>query len=281
MSIIQKIRFLALIVGVLHAVILNAYSSQKSAADAPSAEVISQRLEELAVGKLDINEAQDVVRSAGDTKDVKFSVKLKLIAVSFSIKERNIEGQGLIAFDALNSLRKLGETKEYFLRNAKNYHENPLLAYYSILILACSPTPEIASALPGNEETLSNNLIHGALENYRRLECHSKAYQLAVEHDKRFNLLAMCARSGWSQISDVVDPELEFFPEVIWGQGKLYDLSKEDPAAVAKSIFSFRPSWIDNAADLESLKKYYLRHVVDQTRSQFKLLNEAEAAKSQ
>jgi hypothetical protein len=91
----------------------------------------------------------------------------------------------------------------------------------------------------------------------------------------------MCARSGWSQISDVVDPELEFFPEVIWGQGKLYDLSKEDPAAVAKSIFSFRPSWIDNAADLESLKKYYLRHVVDQTRSQFKLLNEAEAAKSQ
>lgn len=281
MSIIRKIRLLALIVGVPQAVILNAYSSQKPAGDAPSAEVIDQRLEQLAVGKLDLNEAQDVVRSAGDTKDVKFSVKLKLIAVSFSIKERNIEGQGLIAFDALNSLRKLGEPKEYFLRNAKNFHENPVLAYYSILILACNPAPEIARALPGNEETLSNNLIHGALENYRRLEFHSQAYQLAVEHDKRFNLLAMCARSGWSPFSDEEDPELNCFSEVVWGQAKLYEWSKEDPAAVAKSIFSFRPSWMQNAADLERLKTYFLRHVVDQTRSQFKLLNEAEAAKSQ
>lgn len=283
MHFIKEMIFLALIVGVHDAEILNAHQSHNPpagapSAEAPSAEAISQRLEEVSGGKLDIDAARLVVRSAGRSGDKTLSAKLKSIALKFS-KMEDDGGRDTVAFEALKGLWRLGEPKEYFLRNAKNYKENAVLACYSIWILAYSPEPEISKELPSQKETLSNDLINEALQDYRMVESLSKRYQATVEFDKRFSLLVLCADSGW--ILDGDSLHVEYSARVVWGQSRLYELSKEDPAAVAKSIFSFRQPWLKNGADIEKLKTYFLRHVVDEARSQFKLLNEAEAAKSQ
>jgi hypothetical protein len=196
-------------------------------------EQIEDCLQQFLEGKLGDDEARVLVEKAGLSADSQFAPLLKAIAL-FTSTERNRR----ITFDALHALSRLGESKDYFLQNARNHQQNKWLAYYSILILAREPNDtEAADALNEIKASSADNQIRGAIASAERVRFLVTEYARLETPEQKCTFLLSHFRGAWNPIT-LGESELDsaMDPLTSWSQRHLFKLSQENPEVVARAV---------------------------------------------
>lgn len=235
-----------------------------------SGEALARKIEELRtipVKGYAYSDAIWYIRKAGQSKNREYAGALKAIATAQSERKTDVTE---LPFHALYSLWLLGEPKAYFLDNARAYEDNIMLAYYSILILAYDPIPEVTEKLPTEiidnepgplvltpavkERIKKTNLINGSLGVYKMMNQTSQAYNSTTDLERKLAILMPGIRNGWrpSRVGrEEFDISTSLAPLAVWARTRLWKLSQEQPAEVARAITTVRFR-IEGSPDIES-----------------------------
>jgi len=179
---------------------------------------------------LEVRALMKRIRSSPDRQYVPL---LKNIAVATS-KERNRR----VTFDALHTLAAMNEPRVYFVANAQDHHHNKWLAYFSILILGREPEDaEVTNALSEINAASTDNQIRGAIASAERVGFLASEYTALQSAEEKCDFLLSHFRGAWNPIT-LGESELDnaMNPLAVWAQYKLFELSKENPVAVARAI---------------------------------------------
>lgn len=177
--------------------------------------------------------AREAIVQTGVTDDRRFVPQLKQIAA-----ETSRETNSKVTYDALDSLWRLGEPKEYFLDNARAHEQNKWLAYYSLLLLGRDPDDERSQEVMAEIKARStDNQIRGAIAEAGRLRAIAGEYdQLATDEEKIDFVLARF-RGGWDPISfGLTEIGSSVDPLGAWARSQLLALSQKHPELVAQAV---------------------------------------------
>jgi hypothetical protein len=263
----------------------------------PPKELLPTKLNDLRTALLtgeNFAQARMTVQVAGRSKDKAYAASLKELA-----NTRSREEWHKLAFDALYSLWLLGEPKTYFLDNAKAFDNNPILAYYSILILSYNPSDEVGGSLPSRvssklganvplspeaaELNRSINLVNGALSLFRMVNQMAKTYDATSEPEKKLALLVPYIRVALNAMAEENhEPTSDLDPRAVWAKRQLFLLSEEQPAAVAEGILALRDDIVRQdsvikASDArnKAYQEYFLRSVGNEAKMKYEELRKA------
>jgi hypothetical protein len=280
--------------------VFSAAASEPTHKEPATTEEMARKVKDLKNGLLaseDFAQARKILQAAGRSQDQSYAGDLKDIA---TIRSR--EDWHKLAFDALYSLWLLGEPKTYFLDNAKAFDNNPILAYYSILILSYNPSDEVGGSLPSRvssklganvplspeaaELNRSINLVNGALSLFRMVNQMAKTYDATSEPEKKLALLVPNIRVAWSPMAvESHEPTTGLDPRAVWARQQLFRLSEDQPNAVAAGILALRADIVRQdtvikASDAtnKAYQEYFLRSVGAKAKVRFEELPKSKEA---